>query len=88
MQNFEPKIDNVTVFLHMLFGWLFGATAAGLLTVWFFFGGLIELRAWLLVIGVCAIIFGAVAAIWRNKFWAALADNPLFALCKAMIGVR
>ena len=61
--------------LHFVFGAFVGAALFGL------FAWLTYYSPWSFhAAAIGALIFGCLAAIWREKFWSAFANNPLFRL--------
>ncbi len=77
--QFEKGVASAV--LHFIFGALFGVVATGG-ALWMF----ISPPLWLQLSVVGALVFGASAAIWRSRFWAALANNPLFRAWRALVG--
>ena len=75
--NFDKGVTSAI--MHFLFGALFGA---GLFSsvVWMFFA----MSLFIPLATVGALIFGVAAAIWRDQFWATLANNPLFRAWRAL----
>lgn len=69
--------------LHFLLGALFGAVIFGTV-IWFIFAPPFFIQP--AIAG--AVVFGAAAAIWRGRFWTALANNPLFQAWRALNGRR
>ena len=69
--------------LHFLLGAIFGAVIFGFVS-WFFFAPTLIVA--LALTG--AAVMGLCAAVWRSRFWAALANNPLFQAWRALNGGR
>ena len=67
--------------LHFLLGSVCGVSIFGF-TSWFFFAPTIVISIAL----TGAAIMGVCAAIWRSRFWTALANNPLFWAWRALKG--
>ena len=67
--------------LHFLFGAVFGAAVVSCL-VWMIWNP----SLWLQLSAAGALVFGVAAAIWRGRFWAALANNPLVWAWSALFG--
>ena len=69
--------------LHFILGAVFGLAIFGFVT-WFFLAPSIVI--FLAVAG--AVVMGTCAAIWRSRFWTALANNPLFWAWRFLNGGR
>ena len=82
----ETKVADkgvVSALLHFLLGALFGAVIFGTV-VWIIFA-----PPFFVVPAIAgAVVFGVSAAIWRGRFWSALANNPLFQAWRAFNGGR
>ena len=79
--KFEKGFESAL--LHFVFGALFSAVLVFCLVIWFW-----SPPAFYYAILGGAAFFGVVAALWRNRFWSAIANNPLFALWRVLTGTR
>ena len=79
--DFEKGFESAV--LHFLFGALFGAVLVFCLVFWFLSRPAFDYA----ILGGAA-FFGVVAALWRNRFWKAIANNPLFVLWRVLTGAR
>jgi len=83
MNDYRSDVGILSAVLHFLLGAISGAVIFGF-TSWFFFAP--TLIAALAATG--AVVMGTCAAVWRSRFWTALANNPLFRVWRALSGGR
>lgn len=69
--------------LHFIFGAIVGSVIFGV-TAWMF----ILPPLGLYVTAAGSAFLGIAAAIWRNRFWTALGNNPLFRFWRTLAGSR
>jgi hypothetical protein len=67
--------------LHLILGAIFGSVMFGVIIVWF----VDPVLFWGFVI-FGATTFGAAAAIWRGRFWAFIANNPVILAYRRFLG--
>lgn len=83
MNIYRSDTGMVAAILHFLLGAVFGAVIFGF-TTWFFFA-----PSFVIALALSgAAVMGTCAAIGRSRFWAALANNPLFQAWRALNGGR
>lgn len=71
----------VSGILHLILGAMFGSGMFTVVCIWF----VDSILFWRLVI-FGAITFGVAAAIWRSRFWALMANNPIFLAYRRIFG--
>ena len=83
MDSYRSDQGISAAILHFVLGAVFGSVIFGFVT-WFFFAPALVIS--LALAG--AVVMGTCAAIWRSRFWAALARNPLFQAWRFLNGSR
>ncbi len=83
MSDYRADVGVFSAVLHFLLGAIFGGVIFCFIT-WFFFAPNVIMT----LAAAGALIMGILAAIWRNRFWTALANNPLFQAWRALNGGR
>lgn len=71
----------VSAILHLILGAIFGAVMFAVVIVLF----VDQVLFWRLVI-FGAVTSGAAAVIWRSRYWAFIANNPVFLACRRIFG--
>jgi hypothetical protein len=71
----------VSGILHLILGAIFGSVMFAVVCIWF----VNPTWFWRLII-FGAITFGVAAVIWRSRFWAFIANNPLFFAYRRIFG--
>ena len=83
MDSYRSDQGITAVILHFFLGAVFGSVIFGFVT-WFLFNPSLVISISL----AGAVVMGTCAAIWRSRFWAALANNPLFRAWRLLNGGR
>ena len=83
MDSYRSDQGVTAAILHFILGAAFGSVMFGFVT-WFFFAPFLVIS----LAAAGAVVMGACAAIWRSRFWSALADNPLFRAWRILNGGR
>ena len=81
MNTYRADAGLLAAFLHFLLGAVFGAVMFGFIS-WFFVAPTLIIA--LAMTG--AAVMGTCAAIWRSRFWTALANNPFYQMWRAFYG--
>jgi hypothetical protein len=73
----QTKIDWPECVMHVVFGTVFGFALSGVVVWWFaeFFHSF----GWL-VVGVTTVVFAGFGGYYKDRFWKAVGNNPLFRL--------
>ena len=83
MANDEFDKGLTAAVVHFAFGALFGGLIFGFPVLILF-----SPPTFIFASATGALLFGTAAAIWRNSFWMALADNPLFRAWRTLVARR